>query len=161
MSIAINKPSIRKLVAAKAAAALAAVSLAGCVVVPLGPDGVPAVVLPAGAPPPAVVPAPAPAPLTLAVRLYPTNATAAGTGVISGAVTNQLNGKGSFTLHMTGETLSGEATRSSPQSREGVASAAGSRGTYANCRYTMNNPTQGSGHCSFSTGAEYQLHIGG
>lgn len=132
-------------------------TLAGCVVVPLNADGTPAIVLPAGAAP-AVV---APTQLTLPVRLYPVNQAAAATGVVSGTVTNQLNGKGSFTLNVAGEVLSGEATRSGANATQGVANAAGSKGTYANCRYRMNTPSQGGGECNFSTGAVYQLHVGG
>ena len=132
-------------------------TLGGCVVVPLYPDGTPAVVLAAGAAAPIV----APTQLTLPVRLYPVNQAAAASGVVSGMVTNQLNGKGSFTLNVAGETLSGEATRSGANATQGLANAAGSKGTYASCRYRMNSPSQGSGECSFSTGAVYQLHIGG
>lgn len=138
-------------------ALLGAVALAGCIVVPLNPDGTPAAVVPYGA----VASPPAPAPVTLPVRLYPTNQAAAATGVVSGTVTNQLNGKGSFTLNIGGETLSGEATRGGANASQGSANAAGARGTYASCRYTMNSPSQGSGSCSLSNGAAYQLHIGG
>jgi hypothetical protein len=42
-----------------------------------------------------------------------------------------------------------------------VASAYGARGGYANCEYSMNSNTQGSGRCTFASGAVYQLHIGG
>ncbi len=57
--------------------------------------------------------------------------------------------------------MSGEATRTGgANGRSGVASAYGARGGYANCEYTMNSNTQGSGRCTFSSGAVYQLHIG-
>jgi hypothetical protein len=136
----------------------AAVALAGCVVVPLNPDGTPA--YPVAVVPPAVVPPP-PTSLTLPVRLYPTNEAAAGTGMLSGTVTSNLHGKGSFTLNVGGETMSGEATRTGgANGRSGVASAYGARGGYANCEYSMNSNTQGSGRCTFSSGAVYQLHIG-
>lgn len=135
------------------------VTLTGCVIVPLNPDGAPA--YPVTAVQPAVVPPP-PTRLTLPVRLYPTNAAAASTGMLSGTVTSSLNGKGSFILNVDGETMSGEATRTGGvNGRTGVASAYGARGTYANCDYAMNSTTQGSGRCTFSSGAVYQLHIGG
>lgn len=135
--------------------------VAGCVVVPLNADGTaPAVVVPAGShAAPAVV---APTAVTLPVRLYPTNEAAAGVGVVAGSVTNQLNGKGTFTLNVGGETMSGEATRvGGSNGRSGVANAYGAKGNYANCSYTMNSTVQGIGRCSFSNGAQYQLHIGG
>ncbi|MFN9479099.1 MAG: hypothetical protein ACK6C0_06515 [Betaproteobacteria bacterium] len=148
----------RKRIGALSAALAAGVALTGCVVVPLNPDGTPA--YPA-APAPAVVGAPPPTNLTLPVRLYPTNEAAAGTGMLSGTVTSNLNGKGTFTLNVGGETMSGEATRTGgANGRSGVASAYGARGGYANCEYTMNSNTQGSGRCTFSSGAVYQLHIG-
>jgi hypothetical protein len=99
--------------------------------------------------------------LTLPVRLYPTNEAAAATGAIGGTVTNNLNGKGTFTLNVNGEALTGEATRTGgATSRTGVASAYGGKGSFANCQYTMNSSAQGTGRCSFSNGATYQLHIG-
>jgi hypothetical protein len=72
-----------------------------------------------------------------------------------------MNGRGTFMLNVGGETMSGEATRSQAgNGREGVANAYGARGSFANCRYTMNNAVQGMGTCTFSSGATYQLHIG-
>jgi hypothetical protein len=148
----------RKRIGALSAALAAGVALTGCVVVPLNPDGTPAYPV---APAPAVVVAPPPSNLTLPVRLYPTNEAAAGTGMLSGTVTSNLSGKGTFTLNVGGETMSGEATRTGgANGRSGVASAYGARGGYANCEYTMNSNTQGSGRCTFSSGAVYQLHIG-
>ncbi|MFN3566466.1 MAG: hypothetical protein ACK4V1_10855 [Burkholderiaceae bacterium] len=143
--------------ARRAGVALIAAAAAGCVVVPVNPDGSiyqgPVAAYPAVA---------VPASLTLPVRLYPTNELAAATGIISGTVVNYLNGKGTFTLTVGGETMSGEATRSGgTASRQGVANAYGARGSFANCQYTMNTPSQGTGHCTFSNGATYQLHIGG
>jgi|DewCreStandDraft_4_1066084.scaffolds.fasta_scaffold27271_2 hypothetical protein len=146
--------------ALRAGVALVAAAVAGCVVVPVNPDGsiyqgpVPAY--------PAVAVPAAPTSLTLPVRLYPTNELAAATGIISGTVVNYLNGKGTFTLAVGGETMSGEATRSGgAASRQGVANAYGARGSFANCQYTMNTNVQGTGRCTFSNGATYQLHIGG
>jgi len=139
-----------------------ALSLAACVMVPVNPDGslyqgpvagVPVAVAP-------VVP-PAPSAVTLPVRLYPTNEAAAGGGMLSGTVVSNLHGKGVFTLNAAGETMTGEATRGAGGSRDGVANAYGARGGYASCQYTMSSNVQGTGRCSFSNGATYQLHIGG
>lgn len=96
----------------------------------------------------------------MTARLYPTNDTAAHTGVLTGTVTNHLNGRGEFHLAVAGEMLSGEATRMAGGSRRGVANAYGARGTYMNCQYQMNSATQGSGECTMSNGGRYQLHIG-
>lgn len=144
-----------------------ALSLAACVMVPVNPDGslyqgpvagVPVVGAPVIAAP--VVP-PAPTSVTLPVRLYPTNEAAAAGGMLSGTVVSNLHGKGVFTLNAAGETMTGEATRGAGNSRDGVANAYGARGGYASCQYTMNSNVQGTGRCSFSNGATYQLHIGG
>ncbi|GAB4467408.1 MAG: hypothetical protein OHK0044_08200 [Burkholderiaceae bacterium] len=146
--------------ARRAAVALIALVTAGCVVVPVNPDGS-IYQGPVAAYPAVAVPA-APTSITLPVRLYPTNEVAAATGMVSGTVVNNLNGKGNFTLNVGGETMSGEATRSGgATSRQGIANAYGARGSFANCQYTMNTHTQGTGHCTFSNGATYQLHIGG
>ncbi len=142
-------------------------SLAACVVVPVNPDGslyqgpvagMPGAVVPVMAAP--ALPA-APGAVTLPVRLYPTNEAAAAGGMISGTVVSNLHGKGVFTLNAGGETMTGEATRGAAGSRDGVANAYGARGGYASCQYTMNSNAQGTGRCSFSNGATYQLHIGG
>jgi hypothetical protein len=133
--------------------------LSGCVVIPLNPDGTPA--YPVAAPAAPVVVAPAPAPQQVPLRLYPTNDIAAATGVVAGSVTSYMNGRGTFMLNVGGETMSGEATRAlAGAGRDGVANAYGARGTFANCRYTMNTAAQGTGSCTFSNGATYQLHIG-
>jgi hypothetical protein len=134
-------------------------ALSGCVVIPLNPDGTP--VYPVVATPAPVVVPSAPAPQQVPLRLYPANDIAASTGVVAGSVTSYMNGRGTFMLNVGGETMSGEATRSQAGSgREGVANAYGARGSFANCRYTMNNAVQGMGTCTFSNGATYQLHIG-
>jgi hypothetical protein len=139
------------------AAGLGATLLAGCVVVPVNPDGS----VYAGAAPAVVAVPAAPAQITLPVRLYPTNDTASPGGMVSGTVTNHLSGKGTFMLNVAGETMSGEATRTGGAgSRSGVANAYGARGSFANCQYTMNSTSQGTGRCTFSNGATYQLHIG-
>ncbi len=132
----------------------------GCIVVPLSPDG--SYAYPAGAAPHAPVVIQQPVAQMLPVRLYPTNEAAASTGVIASTVTNHLNGKGTFSLNVGSETMAGEATRLGSTSgvRSGIANAYGARGSHANCRYTMNSATQGTGSCTFSSGASYQLHIG-
>jgi hypothetical protein len=145
------------------AATASALALSGCLIIPLNPDGTPAYGVvqagPAGAAPQVMA---APTSISLPVRLYPTNEAAVAAGVLNGNVVNHLSGKGTFTLNIGGETLSGEATRTGGSaSRSGVASAYGSKGSFAQCQYTMNSTTQGTGRCTLSSGATYQLHIGG
>lgn len=151
-------------------AILPAFALAGCVAVPVGsgPDGSPHwAYYPLGAPiapvpgavPPAVTPG-GPMPAVLSVRLYPANDLANQTGVLTGQVTNLMSGKGRFQFSYQGEMLVGEATRVSGEARRGVASAYGGRGTFARCEYQMSTPLMGAGTCTFSNGAEYQVHIG-
>jgi len=150
------------------ALAASALSLSGCYVLPVTPEGYPygypAAPLPAA--PAASYPAMgsgAPASqgsVVLQARLYPANDLATQTGVIHGTVTNMMTGKGRFQLNYRGETLSGEATRVEGDSRRGVASAYGSGGGYMSCEYQMNTPRQGAGTCQFSNGAKYQVHIG-
>ncbi len=152
------------------AALLPAIALAGCIAVPVGstPDGTPywayaplgAPIVPApGAIPPAAVPG-GPMPAVLTVRLYPANDLANQTGVLTGQVTNLMSGKGRFQFTYQGEMLVGEATRVSGEARKGIASAYGGRGTFARCEYQMSTPFMGAGTCTFSNGAEYQVHIG-
>ena len=100
-------------------------------------------------------------PAALQARLYPSNEVATETGLLSGTVTNLMTGKGVFQLNYRGEILSGEATRVPGDDRRGVANAYGQRGTYMSCDYRMTTPYQGTGSCSLSTGAQYQVHIGG
>jgi len=153
------------------ASAFATLALSGCYVVPVAPDGsayAPAVAVPAPYPananPPArtaapVVPA-APAPSVLQARLYPSNDVATQTGMLAGTVTNFMTGKGRFQLDFKGETLVGEATRAPGDQAAGLASAYGERGTYMSCAYRMTTPYQGTGTCSLSNGARYQVHLG-
>jgi len=101
-----------------------------------------------------------PMPAVLNVRLYPANDLANQTGVLTGQVTNMMSGKGQFQFNYQGESLIGEATRVSNDERRGIASAYGSRGTFARCDYQMSSPLKGAGTCTFSNGASYQLHIG-
>jgi len=148
-----------------AALAASAVSLSGCYVLPVAPEGYP-YAYPHPAPAPAqsqaapIYGAPAGQSVVLQARLYPANELASQTGVIHGTVTNMMTGKGRFQLNYRGETLSGEATRVEGDSRRGVASAYGSSGGYMSCEYQMNTPRQGAGMCQFSNGAKYQVHIG-
>ena len=53
------------------------------------------------------------------------------------------------------------ATRVSNEDRRGVASAFSPKGMYMSCEYQMTTPYQGTGNCTFSNGAAYQIHIGG
>lgn len=134
--------------------ATAVASLSGCYVVPMNqyPAQAPAVVGP-------VVLAPA-APLTFSARLYPANEAAAPYGVVNALVTNDLNGRGVFSANIGGEAFSGEATRRAGSSRDGMANGAGNRGSFLNCRYTMNSATLGTGTCQMSNGASFTMHVG-
>lgn len=147
--------------------AVPALLTAGCYVMPVGSDerGHPyyvyspvPIVPPQGAQPVAVPGGPVAA--TLAVKLYPINDLANQTGVLTGQVTNMMNGKGRFTFNYQGDMLVGEATRVSNDERRGVASAYGPRGIFARCEYQMSSPQLGAGTCAFSNGAQYQLHVG-
>ena len=155
---------IINLVAAVGTAVLAT----ACVVVPVGPDGRPYSGYgnygnyPAGstlAVAPLVPPAPSVA--VMNARLYPANELAQPGGMAVGQVTNFLDGKGAFTVTISGEQFSGEATRTGRSSRDGIANAMGSRGGTVSCTYVLNNATQGSGQCTVNSGARYQLHLGG
>lgn len=100
-------------------------------------------------------------PAALQARLYPSNDVATETGLLSGTVTNMMTGRGLFQLNYRGEVLTGEATRVPGDDRRGVAHAYGQRGTYMTCDYRMTTPFMGTGTCSLSNGAQYQVHIGG
>lgn len=152
------------------ACSFATLALSGCYVVPVAPDGTayPAVAVPAPYPvnanPPRqsaapVVATPA-APTVLQARLYPSNDVATQTGMLAGTVTNFMTGKGRFQLDFKGETLVGEATRAPGDQQAGLANAYGERGTYMSCAYRMTTPYQGTGTCSLSNGARYQVHLG-
>jgi hypothetical protein len=141
-----------------------ALSLTGCYLVPVGPDGNYAIYIPT-TPPPHSGPAhsspsqPAQA-RVLHARLYPENELATQTGMVSGTVTNMMTGKGRFQLHYAGEVLTGEATRVSGEERKGIASAYGASGSFMSCEYQMHTALQGAGTCMFSNGAKYKVHIG-
>ena len=144
------------------AAAIATTSLSGCYVVPVAPDGMPvagALAVP-GAYPAAPLPYLPTSPTTLDARLYPANEAATQIGMLSGTVVTPASGKGRFQLDYRGELLVGEATRVAGNARAGIANAVGVRGTAMSCTYTMTSSTQGTGTCSLSTGARYQVHLG-
>ena len=140
----------------------ASAALTGCYVVPINPQtGQPQTVY--STPQPLPVPSipAAPLPVTFAARLYPANEAAQRYGLIGAAVTNDLNGRGTFTTNINGESFSGEATRVSGSSpREGVANGAGNRGSFINCKYQMNSTTLGTGQCKLSNGALFTMHVG-
>jgi hypothetical protein len=144
-------------------AVAASAALTGCYVVPIHPQtGQPQSVYST----PQALPVPsAPLPVTFAARLYPANDAAARYGLIGAVVTNDLNGRGTFTTNINGESFSGEATRlagsSASSSREGVANGAGNRGSFINCKYQMNSTTLGTGQCKLSNGALFTMHVGG
>jgi hypothetical protein len=145
-----------------AVTAAAAVLLSACYVVPVqGPGGT--VVYehyplpPAGAPVPQAT---GQLPTVLNARLYPSNELAAQSGIIVGTVTNMMTGKGRFQVNYMNELLVGEATRVSNDDRRGVASAYSPKGTFMSCEYQMTTPYQGTGDCTFSTGATYKVHLG-
>lgn len=162
---ALTKPALPGL-RTLAGIALAIPLLAACYVVPVHPDG--RVYPPPGttttAPAPAQISVPAAAPIAVAytARLYPANDIAARSGIIAGSVTSPQDGKGVFSIPYNGETLSGEATRTTSGSvNSGVANASSPRGAFVRCMYRMNNASHGTGECQFSDGARYQLHLGG
>jgi hypothetical protein len=80
--------------------------------------------------------------------------------MVSAVVTNDLNGRGTFSTAINGENFMGEATRSNGNLRTGVANGSGNRGSYINCTYQMNSTTLGSGQCKLSNGALFTMHVG-
>ena len=144
--------SMQRIATVPLVATLAMIS--GCYVVPIDirPGQAPAMQAPTTLPP-------APGPITFAARLYPANDLASRYGVIYASVTNELNGKGIFTTNVNGEVFVGEATRKA-SSRGGIASGSGNRGSYLSCEYAMNSPSQGTGQCRLSDGAQFTMHMG-
>ena len=136
-----------------AAAFLGSAVLTGCYVVPNYPAPVqPATVF--------VQPAP-PTITTFSARLYPANDAATPFGMVSAVVTNDLNGRGTFSTNIKGESFTGEATRVAGTSpREGVANGVGSRGGFINCRYQMNSTSLGTGQCRLNNTAQFTMHLG-
>lgn len=150
-----------------AALALGTSTLAGCYIVPVGPDGNYAIYIPSHPGPlpgqanvPQAQPSQPAQPRVLHARLYPDNDVASQTGMVSGTVTNMMTGKGRFQLQYAGELLTGEATRVSGDERKGIASAYGASGSFMSCEYQMHTALQGAGTCMFSNGAKYKVHIG-
>ncbi|MCC7483390.1 MAG: hypothetical protein IT529_00240 [Burkholderiales bacterium] len=152
------------------AAAVPVLVLSGCYAIPVGQEQngtpyyayspVPPVYAPRATPGgPVVLPA-GPVAAELTVKLYPVNDLANQTGVLTGTVTNMMTGKGRFAFNYQGEMLVGEATRVANDERRGIASAYGPRGTFAHCEYQMSTARMGAGTCTFSNGAQYQVHIG-
>jgi hypothetical protein len=80
--------------------------------------------------------------------------------MVNAIVTNDLNGRGSFSSTIQGESFVGESTRRAGSSRDGIANGAGNRGSYINCQYTMNSTTMGTGSCTLSNGARFTMHVG-
>jgi len=169
----------RSTIPAALAGGFAALSLSGCYIVPVGADEIakmhllmqqPANPPLAANPPPkgasAQTASPAPAspqlsvPTSIQARLYPANEIATENGMVSGTVTNMMNGKGRLQITYRGELLTGEATRVANDERKGVASAWGPNGSFMSCEYQMSSPVRGAGTCSFSDGARYQVHVG-
>lgn len=91
-------------------------------------------------------------------RLYPVNESASSMGRIAGTISNPERGHGEFSFSVGSETFAGEATRA-PNSSKGTANAAGNRGGFVKCDYTMSSSALGSGTCQFSSGARYDMHI--
>jgi hypothetical protein len=106
------------------------------------------------------LPVPPVGPITFTARLYPANEAAASYGTVGAVVTNDLNGKGTFTTVINGESFAGEATRTQGTNRAGIANGTGNRGSYISCRYQMNSTTAGVGTCKLSNAAEFSMHIG-
>jgi hypothetical protein len=141
--------------AALSAALLSAAALTGCYVVPIQPGQM-------QAPSTAIyVPPAPPVSMTFAARLYPANDAASSYGMVGAVVTNDMNGRGTFTTNINGESFVGEATRlAGSSSREGVANGSGNRGGYISCRYQMNSATLGTGTCRLANGAQFTMHVG-
>jgi hypothetical protein len=156
----------RSMIHAAFASALGALTLSGCYIVPIGSEDLAKVhtLMQAQQPaPPAAAPAASAAPgapASIPARLYPVNDIATENGMLSGTVTNMMNGKGRLQLTYRGEPLVGEATRVANDERKGVASAWGPNGSFMTCEYQMSSPVRGAGTCSFSDGARYQVHVG-
>jgi hypothetical protein len=157
----------RSTIPAALAGGFAALSLSGCYIVPVGSEDLAKIHLlmqQQANQPPAASAAPASAqvsvPSSIPARLFPLNEIATENGMVSGSVTNMMNGKGRLQLSYRGELLTGEATRVANDERKGVASAWGPNGSFMTCEYQMSSPLRGAGTCSFSDGARYQVHVG-
>lgn len=88
-----------------AAVVFSATALTACYVVPVQPDHPPVTSS-------TVYVTPAmPVSTTFAARLYPANDAAKVYGMVGAVVTNDMNGRGTFTTNINGESFTGEATR--------------------------------------------------
>lgn len=157
-------------------ATAASAALSGCYVVPMGNDNLDRLIRAVEhgqAQPQASAPTPSPSaaqtkqvppasmgPASIPARLYPVNDVANEAGMVSGTITNFMNGKARFQLTYKGELLVGEATRVSGDDRKGIATAWGPSGSFMTCEYQMSAPVRGAGNCNFSDGARYQVHVG-
>jgi len=169
----------RSTIPAALAGGFAALSLSGCYIVPVGSEDLAKIHLlmqQQANQPPAASAAPKAAaaqtasatpaspqvtvPTSIQARFYPVNEIATENGMVSGTVTNMMNGKGRLQVTYRGELLTGEATRVANDERKGVASAWGPNGSFMSCDYQMSSPVRGAGTCSFSDGARYQVHVG-
>ncbi len=135
------------------AAASVCAALSGCYVVPIQPYPATYGNQAPSATAPVVIPRP-----VYTARLYPVNESASSMGRIAGTISNPERGHGEFSFSDGSETYAGEATRA-PNSAKGNANAAGNRGGYVKCDYTMSSANLGTGTCVFSSGARYDMHI--
>jgi hypothetical protein len=162
-------------------AGVAMSALAGCYIVPIDPANPQMYqqAVPGAAPQPAPALPVQPVPASMQARLYPLNEMAGKMGALTALVTDNANGHATFTVSHAGEVLRGEATRvpegyagfgkvhaevygtnRMPAGQRGIASAAGTQGSYVNCEYALTRANRGTGACLFSNGAKYQLHFG-
>jgi hypothetical protein len=151
---------IARLPVALIVAAGAATALSGCIVVPVDSrTGQPIGYANTRSAMAAAPTAPA-APLTITARLYPLNDLANRAGMLTATVVDKHGGRGTFSVSYLGDMLQGEATRVESGQR-GVANGFGAKGVNAQCDYVITGPGIGTGACTFSDGAHYQMHFGG
>lgn len=143
--------NLKRRIALCIASGATALALTGCYVVPIQPQQQPQAIY---------VPLAPLSPVTFAARLYPANEAAAEYGMQQAVVTNDLNGRGHFSVNIRGEQFSGEATRVAGSTRDGLANAAGNRGGMLNCRYTLNSTALGTGNCVLNNGPRFTMHFG-
>lgn len=117
---------------------------------------------------------------TVNARLYPVNETARNAGILQASVIDNGAGRGSFTVSYQGVLLQGEATRvdrnypgfgqimsqvqggvnwAQASGQRGIANAANSSSSMR-CEYLFTAVGQGTGACTVSDGARYQIHFG-
>ncbi|QMT31785.1 hypothetical protein [Alysiella filiformis] len=132
-------------------ASATAIALSACYVVPMS-SGSQVVQTPVAQSPAS------PQETVLNARLYPNNTAAQNAGAGSATVSITHTGHGTFRAQIGAESFTGDATRTL-NSRSGKANGTGSMGRYINCNYTMNSETVGTGTCTTSAGASYNMHI--